>query len=153
MMDPMPQKESIKTLRILYPIFKEEVYRRRAAMTRISRRGSLLFVTLSILILFNPERLLFSPSLKSLVIIGIGLATALLVTQIIQEKRRHEKAKQQLITLEKSLGFFESGSYLPDKTLYPLEWQEGPGRDTGMVLSLVGLVGTGTILSLIVLIL
>ena len=89
MMEPMPQKESIKTLHILYPIFKKEVYRRRAAMARIARRGSLLFVSLSILILFNPERLLFSPSLKSLVIIGIGLATALLVTQIIQEKRRH----------------------------------------------------------------
>ncbi|HIE65826.1 MAG: hypothetical protein ABGX83_00465 [Nitrospira sp.] len=149
----MPQKESIKTLHILYPIFKEEVYRRRAAMARISRRGSLLFVSLSILILFNPERLLFSPSLKSLVIIGIGLATALLVTQIIQEKRRHEKAKRQLITLEKGLGLFESGRYLPEETLYPVEWQESPGRDAGMILSLVGVIGTGIVLSLIVLIL
>lgn len=152
-MEPMSQEESSKTLRILYPIFKEEVYRRRAAMARIARRGSLLFVTLSILMLFTPERLLFSPSLKSLVVIGIGLALALLVTQIIQEKRRHKKAKRQLITLEKGLRFFESGCYLPDKTLYPVEWEEGPGGDAGMVLSLVGLIGTGIILGLIVLIL
>ncbi len=150
-MEPSLNKESLKTLRILYPIFKEEVYRRRAEIARVSRRGSLLFTSFSIVLLFLPSKLIFSPHLKSLLVLGISIAAAFLIAQIIQEKSRHEKAKRQLITLEKGLQFFESGSYLPDQTLYPVEWQERPKRDKGMWVSLAGLIGTAIVLIWIIL--
>lgn len=146
----MISKESILTLRTLYPIFKEEVYRRRAEIARTSQRGSLLFISFSVVILFLPSRLIFSPHLKSLLVLGIYVVTTFLVSQIIQEKCRHEKAKRQLITLENGLHFFESGYYLPDQTLYPVEWQERPRRDMGMWVSLAGLIGTAIVLNWII---
>lgn len=145
------ETEALETLRLLYPIFKEEVYRRRAAMAQIARQGSFFFVSVSLLTLFlsggRPAPLLF----RGLAAVGLFAAAALLVMQIRQEKRRHEKAKLQLITLERGFQFFEAGSHLPNEPLYPPEWQNRPPADPGMVISVGSLIATSLVSILIIL--
>ena len=148
---PPCDTDSLETLRLLYPIFKEEVYRRRAAMAQIARQGSLFFVSLSVLTLLLSEGKNLSPLLKVLASLAVTFAAFLLVVQIRQEKLRHEKAKQQLITLEKGFQFFEAGSYLPNEPLYPSDWQKRPQIDLGMVISIAGLLGTALLTIMIIL--
>lgn len=142
MAQPPCETDSLETLRLLYPIFKEEVYRRRAAMARIAREGSLFFVALSLLTIFLSGGRSIPPLLKGVASVGIFIAAFLLIGQVRQEKLRHEKAKQQLITLEKGFQFFEVGSYLPNEPLYPPDWQKRPPIDPGMWISIAGLSGT-----------
>lgn len=136
---------------MLYPIFKEEVYRRRATMGRIARRTSLLFISLSVLLLFFSVRQDLSLALKALVVAGIVLYAMLLIYQIIQEKSRHEKAKRQLITLERGLGFFKEGQYLAKEQLYPSEWQERPNLDQGLFVMCLSVVCAAMVLILTIL--
>jgi len=142
---------SIETLRLLYPIFKEEVYRRRAMIAQISRRGVFVFTTLSILSLFVPVTSPPPQIFKLLCTGSVALAMLLMIFQVIQEKSRHEKAKLQLITLERGLGFFEEGRYLPKEQLYPSAWKERPKIDQGLIVSIVSLVTSGLILILLIL--
>jgi hypothetical protein len=148
---PPCDTDSLETLRLLYPIFKEEVYRRRAAMAHIARQGSLFFVSLSVLTLLLSDGQNISPLLKALTCLAVTFATSLLIVQIRQEKLRHEKAKRQLITLEKGFQFFEAGSYLPNEPLYPPDWQKRPRIDAGMLISIGGLLGTSLLSMMIIL--
>ncbi|MFQ5598766.1 MAG: hypothetical protein ACE5GK_12045 [Nitrospiria bacterium] len=151
MIETTPGKETIETLRLLYPIFKGEVYRRRAAIARITRRASLLYVFLSVIAILFPAKNPIPIGLKLLAGGGIALSIVLLTYQIFQEKSRHEKAKLQLIALEKGFGFFDEGSYLPNERLYPADWQNRPPIDQGMMVSIATVIGTGIVLILVIL--
>lgn len=151
MNEAKPTTESIETLRLLYPIFKEEVFRRRAAMNRIARRASLLFVSLSLITILFPAKEVVPFGLRLLAGGGIVLAMMVVITQIYQEKSRHEKAKLQLIALEKGFGFFEEGTYLPSERLYPANWKDRPKIDRGMLISMAGVIGTAILLILVIL--
>ena len=150
MTEPRPKSEAVEMFRFLYPIFKQEVYKRRAEMARIARQGSLLFLSLSIVSVLLSGRFIH-PGLKGLASAGVFLVALLLIFQIRQEKSRHERAKRQLITLEKELGLFEVGSYLPDAPLYPPDWQERPMIDRGLWLAAAGLIGTSLLLIWVIL--
>ncbi len=138
--------EHPETLQLLYPIFKEEVYRRRAAMAQIARAGVFFNVALSLGLLLFSEKLSADTALRYAATVGVTLLTILLIYQIIQEKSRHEKAKRQLITLEKGFGFFEMGRYIPNEALYPSEWRDRPKLDQGLVVMCLSLAGTATLL-------
>lgn len=137
---------SLETLRLLYPIFKEEVYRRRAAMAHIARIGTLFYLTLIFAFLFFPEKVITGAEPRYAVVAGIICSAILLIYQIAQEKSRHEKAKLQLITLEKAFGFFEVGKHIANKTLYPSNWRDRPKVDQALVLMCLSIAGTATIL-------
>jgi hypothetical protein len=151
MIMPISETQSLETLRLLYPIFKEEVYKRRAAMAAIARQGAFFFLSLSLLSLFLLKQSAFSTGLRGLACAGVLLTLLLLVHQIRQEKSRHEKAKLQLIRLERGLQFFEEGTYLPEGPLYPQEWQERPKIDADLAISVAILAGTAFLLVLIIL--
>ncbi len=151
MIEKQTERETLETLRSIYPIFKQEVYNRRGAMMQIARNGMLTFVSLSVLtVLLSGDRLIH-PDVKGLACVGVGLVTFFLIDQIGQEKSRHERAKRQLILLEQQLQFFEPGAYVPDAPLYPTEWQDRPSIDRGRVFAITGLVGTATLLILAIL--
>ena len=84
--------------------------------------------------------------LKGLIVVGIVFCSMLLIYQIIQEKSRHEKAKLQLITLERGLGFFKEGQYLVNEQLYPSEWQARPNLDQGLFVMCLSVVCTAMVL-------
>ena len=145
------RRETVETLRAIYPIFKQEVYNRRGAMMQIARNGMLTFVSLSVLAVLLSGGRLIHPGLKGLAAVGVGLVALLLIDQIRQEKSRHEKAKRQLILLEQQLQFFEPGAYLSNAPLYPTEWQDRPAIDRGLVFAIAGLVATALLLILVIL--
>ncbi|MBI3804327.1 MAG: hypothetical protein HY282_11265 [Nitrospirae bacterium] len=151
MIEKHSQIETAETLRAIYPIFKQEVYNRRAAMMQIARNGMLTFVSLSVLAVLLSGGRLIHPELKGLSCVGVGLVTLLLINQIRQEKSRHEGAKRQLILLEQELHFFEPGAYLSNAPLYPTQWQARPSIDRGLAVSVAGLVLTATVLCLTIL--
>ncbi|HLB02659.1 MAG TPA: hypothetical protein VJM77_05955 [Nitrospiria bacterium] len=138
-----PQK--LETLRMLYPIFKREVFDRRDRMMKIAGLGSGFLLLLQTLMLYL--------SISSgLLIIGVIIFTVLTVAQIFQQSRRHEQAKQAVIEIEKALGLFEPGTYLPDRSLYPQHWQTRPSRDYGLILYTLGLVALAVLVVLSLLI-
>lgn len=151
MIERKPESQTVETLRSIYPIFKQEVYNRRGAMMQIARSGMLVFVSLSVLAVLLSGGRLIHPGLKGLASVGVGLVALLLIDQIRQEKSRHKRAKRQLILLEQQLQFFEPGAYIENAPLYPTEWQERPSIDRGLVFAIAGLVTTGTLLILAVL--
>lgn len=146
----MTADERPSTLLTLYPLFKEEVYRRRHEMMRWTALGSAgLLAMLGALILRpHTDRLTSSEtlllSLASL--IWCGLCCAL----IRQQQHRHRQAKQVLIQLERALGLYEAGIFVEDHSLYPQTWASDWIRDrTGLLY--YGTLGAVTVLILLAL--
>lgn len=112
-----------QVLTTLYPLYKEEVYRRREQMMRLTTFGSLGLIAMLFALLLSPqkERLAFLDGLL------IGLAgliwCGLFCALILQQQNRHRMAKQVLVQLEQALGFYEEGLVVEKHALYPEEWK------------------------------
>jgi hypothetical protein len=119
-----PQK--LETLRMLYPIFKQEVFDRRDRIMKIAGLSSGFLLFLMFLILY------FAVS-SWLLILGVILFTGIILAAIKQHSRRHSQAKLGVIEIEKALGLFEPGTYFPDRALYPEHWKLRPPRDYGLI--------------------
>ena len=142
---PIQDPQKLETLRMLYPIFKKEVFDRRDRMMKIAGLASGFLLLLQTLILYL--------SISSgLLIISVIIFTGLTLAQIFQQSRRHEQAKQAVIEIEKALGLFEPGTYFPDRSLYPQHWQTRPSRDYGLILYTLGLVALAVLVVLSLLI-
>ena len=117
------KEEQLEIVRILYPWYKEEVFRRREQMMRLTAFGSAFLVLLLITILALAPPHPVDPIIKIFSITGVALFSSLFIYLILQQRDRHRLAKQTLIEIEKVLGLYEKGLYLKDKTLYPEDWQ------------------------------
>ncbi len=115
-------------LATLYPIFKEEVYRRKARIGTITIAGAGVF--LLGMLWFGEANAAFSRAERLVCAAGVGLFLAALLHQISGEISRHSRAKEALIRIERGLGLFDPGKYLPDGPLYPAAWETAspPGR-------------------------
>ena len=111
------------TLTVLYPLYKEEVYRRREQMMQLTIFGSLGLITMLFALLLSPQK----DGLTSFDTLCIGLASlvwcALFCGLILQQQYRHRQAKQVLVQLEQALGFYEEGLVAEHQTLYPEGWK------------------------------
>ena len=128
--------ERRSTLLTLYPLFKEEVYRRRQEIMRWTAIGSgSLFTTLLVLVLHPPED---RPSSEGSALIASGILVMALTfaSLLLQQRHRHRAAKRILIELERALGLFESDAVLPSGQLYPERWQTDWEHDRTVVLAL-----------------
>lgn len=115
--------EQMEVFRVLYPIFKDEVFQRREQMMRLTAFASAFLVMLLITILaLSPWSGPTSPT-RWFAISGVALFSGLFAYLILQHADRHRMAKQQLIELEKALGLYESGWQLSGDTLFPKNWQ------------------------------
>ena len=139
----------VEVLKALYPIFKKEIYDRREQMTRISRFGMGLFLSMMILILIFPVEM-GSNALKFFSSSATAVLTGLLVFQMKQHRKRHIMAKHAVIQIEKALFLFEPDVYLPGKGLYPEEWKQYQGGQQEWILTslLLVLVSALTILAI-----
>lgn len=110
-------------LSVLYPLYKEEVYRRREQMMRLTVFGSLGLITLLVALLLSPQR----SQLTAFDTLFIELASliwcGLFCALILQQQYRHRQAKQVLVQLEQALGFYEEGLVVDHQALYPEEWK------------------------------
>jgi len=117
------REEQLEVVRVLYPWYKEEVYRRREQMVRLTAFGSAFLVLLLITILALAPPYPVDPIVRIFSMSGVALFSALFIYLILQQRDRHRLAKKTLIEIEKVLGLYEEGVYLEGKTLYPEDWQ------------------------------
>jgi hypothetical protein len=135
------------TLLTLYPLFKEEVYRRRHDMMRWTAIGAGSLVILLLVVLLVPTAHRLPPADRGLLCSGIVLFTTTIVLLILQQRHRHRQAKRTLIDLERALGLFET-DFLPDRRpLYPEHWQTEwqQDRSANLSMALLGLLMSLTI--------
>lgn len=112
-----------QVLTVLYPLYKEEVYRRREQMMRLTALGSLGMLAMLFALLLSPQK----DRLTAFDTLVIGLASliwcGLFCALIAQQRYRHRLAKQVLIQLEQALGFYEDGLFMENHALYPEGWK------------------------------
>jgi len=110
-------------LTVLYPLYKEEVYRRREQMMRLTAFGSLGLIAMLFALLLSPQK----DRLTSFDTLLIGLTSliwcGLFCALILQQQYRHRLAKQVLVQLEQALGFYEEGLVVEHQALYPEGWK------------------------------
>ncbi len=116
-------EEQLAVFRVLYPWYKEEVFRRREQMMRLAAFGSAFLVLLLITILALAPSSPVDPTVKVFAMTGTALFSALFVYLILQQRDRHRVAKQTLIAMEHVLGLYDEGLYMVGKALYPKDWQ------------------------------
>jgi len=115
--------EQVEVFRVLYPIFKDEVFQRREQMMRLTAFASGFLVMLLITMLaLSPWPGPTSPT-RWFAISGVALFSGLFAYLILQHADRHRMAKQQLIELEKVLGLYENDWQLSGDALFPKNWQ------------------------------
>lgn len=123
------REEQLEVLKVLYPWYKEEVFRRREQMMRLSAFASAFLVLLLItLVAISPPRHPGS-TIQVFAITGVALFSALFVYLILQQRNRHRLAKHALIEMERVLGLYDEGLYTVGKALYPKDWQTAWLRD------------------------
>ena len=112
-----------QVLTVLYPLYKEEVYRRREQMMLLTAYGSLGLIAMLFALLLSPQK----DRLTSFDILFVGLASliwcGLFCALILQQQYRHRQAKQVLVQLEQALGFYEEGLVVEHQALYPEGWK------------------------------
>ncbi len=132
--------EKLKTLRLLYPIFKNEVFARREQMMRISALATgFLILLLAVLLYFNSTSSFLAGSAWAFAA-GVAVFTGLCIHHMKQHSRRHAQAKRAVIDIEEALRLFEPGQYLADRGLYPDHWKIRPPRDPSLLLYSAALV-------------
>ena len=118
-----PQHDSHEVLRVLYPWYKEEVFRRRELMMRLTWFGATIHVFLLTILLIIPTRHPTAATTALFAITGVALFTATFVFLIFQQRNRHRMAKATLIEIERALGLYATGLIVEGKALYPEGWQ------------------------------
>lgn len=139
--------EQRATLLTLYPLFKEEVYRRREQIMRWTAIGAGSLCTILLIVLLAPTTRQLTVGGRALLGGAVLLLAATCAMLILQQRQRHRQAKQTLIELEKALGLFDTNAFLDHRPLYPDHWQTDWKRDRTITLSLV-LLGLLTLLAL-----
>ena len=138
--------ERIDMLKLLYPWYKNEVFRRRQQMIWLASIAASMLLVLLFLVPALPPRLPAHRAWGVVVVIGLLLFSGSMMYFIRQQRVRHQMAKRVLIKLEQGLGLYEEGRYLDDTSLYPKNWQTAWLGDRsefiyhGIIVSLTALV-------------
>jgi hypothetical protein len=128
--------EQLQILKVLYPWYKEEVYRRREQMMRLTAFASAFLILLLITTLTIPGRAHFDGTMTLFATTGVALFSTLFAFLILQQRNRHRMAKRVLIEIERMLGLYDEGLYLLGKSLYPDEWQTAWLTDRSVIVYL-----------------
>ena len=131
------RQEQLDVLRILYPWYKEEVFRRREQMMRLTAFASAFLVLLLVTMLAVPSKPRPDFTVAVFAITGVALFSAIFAYLILQQRTRHRMAKQALIEIERVLGLYDEGLYLVGKALYPEDWQTAWLGDKSVTIYLV----------------
>jgi hypothetical protein len=121
----MPEltEDQVEVLKVLYPWYKQEVFRRREQMMRLTAFASAFLVLLLVTMLAVPSRTRTDFTMAVFAISGVAIFSAIFAYLILQQRNRHRLAKQALIEIERVLGLYDEGLYLVGKALYPEDWQ------------------------------
>lgn len=128
--------EQLEVLKILYPWYKEEVFRRREQMMRYTAFASAFLVLLLVTMLAVPGYPHPNVTEALFAITGVSLFSGMFAYLILQQRNRHQMAKRALVEIERALGLYEEGVYMAGKTLYPEDWQTSWLRDRSVTVYL-----------------
>lgn len=128
--------DQLEVLKVLYPWYKEEVFRRREQMMRLTAFASAFLVLLLVTMLAVPSQAHAGFTGELFAITGVALFSAVFAYLILQQRNRHRLAKQALIEIERVLGVYEEGFYLEGRALYPQEWQTAWLSDRSVIIYL-----------------
>ncbi|MBM4122322.1 MAG: hypothetical protein FJ249_07005 [Nitrospira sp.] len=117
------REEQLEVLKVLYPWYKEEVFRRREQMMRLTAFASAFLVLLLVTMLAVPSAPHPGFTGELFAMTGVALFTGIFAYLILQQRDRHRMAKRALIEIERTLGLYEEGLYLEGKPLFPEDWQ------------------------------
>ena len=131
-----PRDEPLEIFRMLYPIFKNEVFQRREQMMRLRAFASTFLVLLLVALFAGFPRTAQTSLTLWLPISGIMLFSGLFAYFILQHADRHRMAKQQLIELEKDLGLYQDGWQPNGDSLFPKTWQSDWAGDRSVTMYL-----------------
>jgi hypothetical protein len=120
--NPELSQAQLETIRMLYPLFKNEVLRRREYMSRLSVFHNTILVFLIMIIAVVPPGHPDS-TMRWLTISGVIILSGFVVYLILQQGTRHRMAKRQLIELERGMGLYREDWMFSGKTTYPKHWQ------------------------------
>ena len=110
-------------LTVLYPLYKEEVYRRREQMMRLTAFGSLGLIAMLFALILSPQKNRLTPFDTLFVGLASLIWCGLFCALILQQRHRHRLAKQVLVQIEQALGFYEEGLVVEHQPLYPEGWK------------------------------
>ncbi|MFI5303704.1 MAG: hypothetical protein ACHQYP_02805 [Nitrospiria bacterium] len=117
------QEEKIEIFKVLYPLFKQEVYHRRDQILKVASITSGLFLILIIILAcFKISGLALRPYFMP-IIGAVFIFEAAVLFHLFQHKSRHEEAKRMLINLEEQMGFFNEGIMESSGRFYPDKWK------------------------------
>jgi hypothetical protein len=117
------QDQQIEILKALYPSYKEEVYRRREQMMKLTAFACSFLVLLLVTMLAAPTPSRSDVTTALFAVTGVALFSALFAYLILQQRNRHHMAKEALIEIERLLGLYDEDFFLEGKSLYPDHWQ------------------------------
>ena len=112
-----------QVLTVLYPLYKEEVYKRREQMIRLTAFGASGLIAMLFALLLSPIKDLLSWPEALLLGLAALMWCGVFCGLILQQQDRHRLAKQILIQLERTLGFYEDGLFIDNQALYPAHWK------------------------------
>ena len=112
-----------QVLTVLYPLYKQEVYRRREQMMRLTAFGSLGLIAMLFALLLSPQKERLTTTEAFLIGFASLVWCVLFCALILQQQNRHRMAKQVLVQLEQALGFYEEGLFVEQQALYPNGWK------------------------------
>ena len=113
----------LEVLKVLYPWYKEEVFRRREHMMRLTAFASAFLLLLLVTMLAVPGQPHGTFTHALFAITGVALFSGLFAYLILQQRNRHQMAKLALVEIERAMGVYEEGRYAAGRTLYPADWQ------------------------------
>jgi hypothetical protein len=115
--------QQVEILKALYPSYKEEVYRRREQMMKLTAFACSFLVLLLVTMLAAPAPPRSDVTTALFAVTGVALFSALFAYLILQHRNRHHMAKEALIEIERLLGLYDEDFYLEGGSLYPQHWQ------------------------------
>ena len=140
-----PTDKQLEVFGMLYPIFKDEVFKRREQMMRLTAFASTVLVLILVTLLTLPSWAAPTSPMRWFSISGVALFSALFAFLILQHADRHRLAKQQVIELENALGLYQEGWKLSGEALFPKNWQTDWSTDRSVALYLATLAALTTL--------
>jgi hypothetical protein len=129
--------KQLEVFRVLYPLFKKEVFQRREHMMRLTALCSTVLVLILVALFVLSPWSVPTSSTRWFLASGVALFSSLFAYLILQHADRHQMAKQQVIALEKTLGLYQEGWQLSGESLFPKNWQTDWATDRSVRVYLV----------------
>ncbi len=122
-MNSYDPQERMELFKVLYPLFKKEVYHRRDQILKVASLSSGFFLVLVFAVsCFKAFGVSFRPYFFPM-IMALLIFEVVICYHLAQHKSRHEQAKRMLISLEEQMGFFKEGVMEASKRFYPEKWK------------------------------